>query len=44
VQIIRVHHSGVAKDLDFGFGKLELEKLSAALGEQSCAIENRLAV
>ena len=33
VRIVRVHHSSVAINLDFGFGKLELEKLAAALCE-----------
>src|SRR5207245_4181660 len=44
VRIIRVHHSGVAINLDFGFGKLELEKLAAAFCELGRAIKNRLTV
>jgi len=41
VRIVGVHHRGVAINLNFGFGKLELEKLAAAFCELGRAVKNR---
>src|SRR3989440_9287243 len=44
VRIVGVYDCGEAVDLDFGFGKFELEELAAALCKVSRAVENRLAL
>ena len=44
VRIVRVDDRGKTKHLNFGFGKLKLDELAAALRKFRRAVENRLAV
>ena len=44
IQVVGIHHSGVAIDLNLGPWKLQFDKLAAALCELRCALEDRIAI
>src|SRR5947207_1991706 len=44
IRVVRVHHSGRAIDLNFGFWKLQLYKLAAVFCEPCRTVEDRGAV